>query len=472
MSAIADSRQARAGTTASQSGTPGSRAPECWAPGCRAQACGARTRAGGSCLGLAMANGRCRLHGGASTGPRTQAGLARMVAAKTKHGRYAMTGMPKRQAQRWARALIVRIRLTAAATLLRPYLPAGMAARLDAAPEALRAPKHPSQVAFEALCAATQFDNMPAALGLGRRARAAQARLGAGGAVADDARALALHGRESERLAARAEAASQAPWRVAIAAARGLKRAVREARRQVRVSRNDPTCGAATGAGGQTWDSRNDPVRGAAMGAGDQTPESRNDPIRGAAVRAQATGKPLEVRVGVPAGHQAGDTTGWAPGSPGLGEALAREVMKRRLQAELALRGNDPIRGEVADAAAAGGERVALAGSWVGSARSLAIGSTALGGRTLGGKTVGGKTVGGTTLGRTTLARIWEPSVAEVLAARFGPPAVEGWWGPPVAPPGIAAVPSGGCAQRPYMRPAGSRPAGSGVNGGAKRRGG
>ena len=77
------------------------------------------------------------------------------------------------------------------------YLPAGMAARLDAAPEALRAPKHPSQVAFEALCAATQFDNMPAALGLGRRARAAQTRLGAGGAVADDARALALHGRES-----------------------------------------------------------------------------------------------------------------------------------------------------------------------------------------------------------------------------------------------------------------------------------
>jgi hypothetical protein len=131
--------------------------------------------------------------------------------------------------------------------------------------------------------------------------------------------------------------------------------------------------------------------------------------------------------------------------------------MKRRLQAELALRGNDPIRGEVADAAAAGGERVALAGSWVGSARSLAIGST---------------TLGGTTLGRTTLARIWEPSVAEVLAARFGPPAVEGWWGPPVAPPGIAAVPSGGCAQRPYMRPAGSRPAGSGVNCGAKRRGG
>jgi hypothetical protein len=30
--------------------------------------CGARTRRGGRCLGMAMVNGRCRMHGGASPG--------------------------------------------------------------------------------------------------------------------------------------------------------------------------------------------------------------------------------------------------------------------------------------------------------------------------------------------------------------------------------------------------------------------
>jgi len=35
-----------------------------------------------------MLNGRCRFHGGLSTGPRTAEGLARMKAAKTTHGAY------------------------------------------------------------------------------------------------------------------------------------------------------------------------------------------------------------------------------------------------------------------------------------------------------------------------------------------------------------------------------------------------
>jgi hypothetical protein len=49
--------------------------------------CGAQTRAAGICQQPAMRNaGRCRMHGGASTGPRTGEGLARMVAAKTIHG--------------------------------------------------------------------------------------------------------------------------------------------------------------------------------------------------------------------------------------------------------------------------------------------------------------------------------------------------------------------------------------------------
>ncbi|MEX1206632.1 MAG: HGGxSTG domain-containing protein [Dongiaceae bacterium] len=48
--------------------------------------CGARTRLGHGCRGPAMRNGRCRMHGGASTGPRTPAGLARSRRAGWKHG--------------------------------------------------------------------------------------------------------------------------------------------------------------------------------------------------------------------------------------------------------------------------------------------------------------------------------------------------------------------------------------------------
>src|SRR5580698_1354796 len=71
------------------------------------------TDAGGRwCLGLAMANGRCRLHGGASTGPRTAAGLARIVAAKTTHGRFAAGESPKRLARGFVRTPCVRIALT------------------------------------------------------------------------------------------------------------------------------------------------------------------------------------------------------------------------------------------------------------------------------------------------------------------------------------------------------------------------
>jgi hypothetical protein len=48
--------------------------------------CGARTRTGTHCLRWPMPNGRCRLHGGCSTGPRTAEGLARIRAARTIHG--------------------------------------------------------------------------------------------------------------------------------------------------------------------------------------------------------------------------------------------------------------------------------------------------------------------------------------------------------------------------------------------------
>jgi hypothetical protein len=44
--------------------------------------CGARTRQDTGCKGPAMKNGRCRLHGGASTGPRTVAGRQRIAVAQ------------------------------------------------------------------------------------------------------------------------------------------------------------------------------------------------------------------------------------------------------------------------------------------------------------------------------------------------------------------------------------------------------
>jgi hypothetical protein len=503
----------------------------------RAPACGARTRTGSPCLGLAMVNGRCPAgqargqapHGGVSTGPRTTVGLARMVAVKTTHGGYAMSGAPKRQAQCCVRMLIVRIGLACTATRLRAYLPAAMAARLDMAPEELRAPKHPSRVAFEALHATTHCDGLPAGLGLGRRAR-----LGAGGGVANGTAAVPLHRRQTERLAAQAEAATQAPWRTAIAAARGAKRAAQEARRQTHNSRNDPMCGAVAGA--QTRNPRNDPKRGAAVrarvalagvpvGAPWEVPAGRpvGDATGWAPYRIHASrvvGRPGGLhdtdRPGSPIASKQGFNTedtekarrtrkgrisgasrarpiqhhakrisvfpfrvlrafsvssvlkpcllaanqtqghhpthnpftqrcvhpeGWAPGSPGLGEALARDVRARRRRAELALRGNDPMRGPEAGAdpgtkKPGGGARVARKVPPLGSMRGLALGST-------------------------TLARTWEPSVAEILAARFGPAAPVGWLGAsegwplaPVAPLGVAPMPSGDCAQRPHTGPA------------------
>ena len=49
-----------------------------------------------------MANGKCRLHGGKSTGPRTPEGLQRIVKARTTHGAY---GAEMRELRRLMRAL-------------------------------------------------------------------------------------------------------------------------------------------------------------------------------------------------------------------------------------------------------------------------------------------------------------------------------------------------------------------------------
>ena len=50
--------------------------------------CLAKTRRGTACQRAAYKhNGRCALHGGRSTGPRTQRGLERISEANLKHGR-------------------------------------------------------------------------------------------------------------------------------------------------------------------------------------------------------------------------------------------------------------------------------------------------------------------------------------------------------------------------------------------------
>jgi hypothetical protein len=60
--------------------------------------CGARTRAGECCRQPAMRNGRCRMHGGLSTGPRTAAGRARCAAARRTHGFYSADMVALRRA--------------------------------------------------------------------------------------------------------------------------------------------------------------------------------------------------------------------------------------------------------------------------------------------------------------------------------------------------------------------------------------
>ncbi len=61
--------------------------------------CGAKlkSKAGKTCRQIAMANGRCYLHGGKSTGPKTKEGLQRMKQSKIKHGFYSKERISKRK---------------------------------------------------------------------------------------------------------------------------------------------------------------------------------------------------------------------------------------------------------------------------------------------------------------------------------------------------------------------------------------
>jgi len=63
----------------------------------KAKRCGAKNRRGTPCQCPAMPNGRCRLHGGLSTGPKTLEGIERIRQAVTKHGRYSKQTIAERK---------------------------------------------------------------------------------------------------------------------------------------------------------------------------------------------------------------------------------------------------------------------------------------------------------------------------------------------------------------------------------------
>ena len=80
----------------------------------KARRCGARTRRDTPCRQPAMPNGRCKMHGGKSSGPRTPEGLERSRWSTWKHGaRSAETIANKRQARALCRLLHELMRLAA-----------------------------------------------------------------------------------------------------------------------------------------------------------------------------------------------------------------------------------------------------------------------------------------------------------------------------------------------------------------------
>ena len=232
--------------------------------------CGAKARSGLPCRAPAMKNGRCQMHGGKSTGPRTAEGRARMAAAHTTHGRFAACGAAERAERRYMRTMVVRTRLLAEALRLRAFLPPGMAALLERqVPPALRAPRYPSQVAVEGGVEAGARSTPGSSArghapwtvreeGAGGRMAGAGPGQGAeedrpavtGGVAAEKTvatprkspraaartaaartavarTAVAMNWRDAERAVARAEATARLPWRAAIAHARQAKREAR-----------------------------------------------------------------------------------------------------------------------------------------------------------------------------------------------------------------------------------------------------
>ena len=64
----------------------------------REERCGAKTRKETPCQRPAnKKNGRCRLHGEASSGPRTEVERAKILAATLRHGKYTKDKLEKRR---------------------------------------------------------------------------------------------------------------------------------------------------------------------------------------------------------------------------------------------------------------------------------------------------------------------------------------------------------------------------------------
>ena len=83
------------------------------------QRCGAKTRSGSPCKRPAnKQKGRCRLHGGASTGPKTKEGRAIIARSNTKNGRYTKAKLAERKRQAmitkelWARRKMIELQLS------------------------------------------------------------------------------------------------------------------------------------------------------------------------------------------------------------------------------------------------------------------------------------------------------------------------------------------------------------------------
>ena len=67
-------------------------------PGWPGQRCGAKTRRGTACRRPAnKKNGQCRLHGGASTGAKTEEGRAPISAANLRHTKFTKDKLEKRR---------------------------------------------------------------------------------------------------------------------------------------------------------------------------------------------------------------------------------------------------------------------------------------------------------------------------------------------------------------------------------------
>lgn len=85
------------------SGEPVASAPDPLAAARAAPRCGAKSkRTGKPCKAAAMRNGRCRMHGGKSTGPKTPEGRERSRKANWKGGHYSEEAKRERRKARLA----------------------------------------------------------------------------------------------------------------------------------------------------------------------------------------------------------------------------------------------------------------------------------------------------------------------------------------------------------------------------------